>query len=51
MVGALIMGLVEALASSFISSSLRDAIAFGILIVVLLVKPAGIFGKSETEKV
>jgi branched-chain amino acid transport system permease protein len=51
MVGALIMGLVEALASSFISSSLRDAIAFGILIVVLIIRPAGIFGKSETEKV
>jgi branched-chain amino acid transport system permease protein len=51
MVGALIMGVVEALASSFISSSLRDAIAFGILIVVLLIKPTGLFGKSETEKV
>ena len=50
-IGALIMGVVEALASSFISSSLRDAIAFGILIVVLLLKPAGILGKSETEKV
>ena len=51
MVGALIMGVVESLSSSFISSSLRDAIAFGILIVVLLLKPTGILGKSETEKV
>lgn len=51
MLGALIMGAVESLSSSFISSSLRDAIAFGILIVVLLVKPTGILGKSETEKV
>jgi branched-chain amino acid transport system permease protein len=50
-VGALIMGVVEALASSFISSSFRDAISFGILIIVLLLKPTGILGKSETEKV
>jgi branched-chain amino acid transport system permease protein len=51
MIGALIMGVVESLSSSFISSSLRDAIAFGILILVLLLKPTGILGKSETEKV
>jgi branched-chain amino acid transport system permease protein len=51
MIGALIMGVVESLSSAFISSSLRDAIAFGILIVVLLLKPTGILGKSETEKV
>lgn len=50
-VGALIMGVVESLSSSFISSSLRDAIAFGILILVLLLKPAGILGRAETEKV
>jgi branched-chain amino acid transport system permease protein len=51
MLGALIMGVVESLSSSFISSSLRDAIAFGILILVLMFKPTGILGKSETEKV
>jgi branched-chain amino acid transport system permease protein len=50
-IGALIMGVVEALTASFISSTLRDAIAFGILIVVLLFKPTGLLGKSETEKV
>jgi branched-chain amino acid transport system permease protein len=49
--GALIMGVVESLTSSFISSSLRDAVSFGILILVLLLKPTGILGKSETEKV
>jgi branched-chain amino acid transport system permease protein len=51
MLGALIMGVVEALSASFISSSLRDAIAFGILIAVLMLKPSGILGKHEVEKV
>lgn len=52
--GALIMGLSEALVKSNISpawSSISDALAFAILIVVLLFKPSGIFGKSVKEKV
>jgi branched-chain amino acid transport system permease protein len=49
--GALIMGQVETLTTAFLSSQLRDAIAFGILILVLLVRPCGILGKNETEKV
>jgi len=49
--GALIMGQVETLTAAFLSSQLRDAIAFGILILVLLVRPCGILGKTETEKV
>jgi branched-chain amino acid transport system permease protein len=35
----------ESLSASFISLGLSDAIAFGILIVILLFKPAGLFGK------
>lgn len=49
--GALIMGQVETLTAAFLSSQLRDAIAFSILILVLLVRPCGILGKTETEKV
>jgi branched-chain amino acid transport system permease protein len=49
-VGALIMGQAEALTMGFISTPMRDAVAFTILIVVLLVKPTGIFGEPEKEK-
>jgi branched-chain amino acid transport system permease protein len=51
MIGALIMGLVEMLSAAFVSSTMRDAFAFGILILVLLFKPAGILGSSTQEKV
>ena len=50
-VGGLILGVVEAFVSGFISSTFRDAAAFAILILVLLVRPAGIFGKNTKEKV
>ena len=50
-VGGLILSVVEALVSGFISSTFRDAAAFAILILVLLVRPAGIFGKNTKEKV
>ena len=49
--GALIMGQVETLTAAFISSQFRDAIAFAILIAVLLFRPSGILGKTESEKV
>ena len=51
MIGALIMGLVETMSSAFVSSTLRDAIAFAVLILVLIFKPTGILGKRGTEKV
>ena len=41
----LILGVVESLAASFISLGFSDAIAFAILIVILLFKPSGLFGK------
>lgn len=50
-VGGIIMGVVETLTKGFISSELADAIAFGILIIILVVKPSGIFGEIESEKV
>jgi len=49
-VGALIMGQAEALTMGFISTPMRDAVAFTILILVLLVRPTGIFGEPEKEK-
>lgn len=50
-VGALIMGLSEELVVAYLSSTYRDALAFGILIIILIFKPAGIFGKYSVEKV
>ena len=41
----------EVLTKAYISSEFTDAVVFGILIVVLLVKPAGILGKYRKEKV
>lgn len=49
--GSLIMGQVETLTVAFVSSQLRDAVAFGVLILVLLVRPTGILGKRAVEKV
>ncbi|MGE5673449.1 MAG: branched-chain amino acid ABC transporter permease [Mycobacterium leprae] len=49
--GALIMGQAEALTAAYITTDYRDAIAFGILIVMLLVRPGGLLGKSGPEKV
>jgi branched-chain amino acid transport system permease protein len=51
MLGAVIMGVVEKLTEVYISSTLRDAAAFGILILVLLIRPTGILGKNKEEKV
>lgn len=51
MFGGIVMGIAESLTKSYISSQLSDAVVFGILIIVLLVKPAGVFGKNTREKV
>lgn len=51
LLGAIIMGIVEKLTEVYISSTLRDAAAFGILILVLLIRPSGILGKKKDEKV
>lgn len=49
--GALIMGVAESLVVGYVSSTYRDALAFGILILILLFKPAGLLGKNVAEKV
>lgn len=50
-VGGLVLGLAEAITVYLGASTYRDAIAFGILILILLVKPAGLFGTVRREKV
>jgi branched-chain amino acid transport system permease protein len=50
-VGGFTLGLAESLSGRFISSGYQDAIAFFVLIVILLVRPQGIFGKKSVEKV
>jgi branched-chain amino acid transport system permease protein len=59
MLGGIVIGLVESLSKAYIAtltggaitSAFSDAIVFAILIIVLLVKPAGILGKNVGEKV
>ncbi len=49
--GGVLIGLLEALVVGYISPTYRDAIVFGVLIVILIVKPTGLLGSSEREKV
>lgn len=49
--GAMIMGLSEEMVVAYLSSTYRDALAFGILIVILIFKPAGLLGRYSVEKV
>lgn len=50
-VGGLVLGIIEAMAQAYISTSLANSIVFGALIIVLLVRPTGLFGKIVPEKV
>lgn len=50
LVGALIIGEAEVLSAAYISTPMRDAVAFTILVLVLLVRPTGIFGEPTLEK-
>jgi branched-chain amino acid transport system permease protein len=49
--GGLLLGMSETLVSGYLASTWRDAIAFLLLIVILLFKPAGLFGRNTVEKV
>jgi len=53
MFGGILLGLLETFGVAIlgIPSGLKDTIAFGVLIIILLVKPEGLFGKVEKEKV
>ena len=51
MAGGLVLGLAEEYVAGYTASSYRDAIAFTVLILVLIVRPEGLFGKARVEKV
>ena len=51
MVGGILLGIIEILGKAYISPQLADAIVFSVLIIILLVKPTGLFGKKIQEKV
>ena len=49
--GGILLGVIETFAKAYISTDLSDAVVFGVLIVVLLVRPTGLMGKYVPEKV
>lgn len=49
--GGLLLGIIESMAKAYISTQLSNSIVFAVLIVVLLVRPAGLLGKYVPEKV
>jgi len=51
LLGGLLLGIIEIMAKAYISTQMSDAVVFLVLIVVLLVKPAGLLGKKVSEKV
>ena len=51
LLGGLLLGVIEIMAKAYISTQMSDAVVFLVLIVVLLVKPAGLLGKKVSEKV
>ena len=51
MVGGLLLGVIETFVTAYLSSTYRDAIAFVILVLILLYRPTGLFGAPQTEKV
>ena len=51
MIGGILIGVIEILGKTYISSQLADAIVFAVLILILMFKPTGILGKKIMEKV
>ena len=51
MLGGLFLGFAEVLSVAYIGSTMRDAVAFGLLFLVLLVRPKGLFGTVQERKV
>jgi len=49
--GSLILGLAEMLTAGFISSQMRDLVVYSLLVLILLVRPAGFFGRPVSEKI
>lgn len=51
MLGGVLLGVIEQLSKTYISTLWADAIVFGVLVAVLVVKPTGLLGKRISEKV
>jgi branched-chain amino acid transport system permease protein len=51
MLGGALLGLVETFASAFLPTEYKDMVSFGLLIVILLIRPSGLLGRPEVEKV
>ena len=51
MLGGVLLGVAETLAAAYISSEYKDIVAFTLLVLILLVRPTGLLGKAEVEKV
>jgi branched-chain amino acid transport system permease protein len=51
MLGGFVLGEAETLVSAYLSSSYRDLLAFLVLILILLFRPQGLFGKGAVEKI
>ena len=51
MLGGILLGIIEILGKAYVSTELGDALVFAVLIIVLLVRPAGLLGKPVREKV
>jgi branched-chain amino acid transport system permease protein len=49
--GGLLIGLAQALATGYVSSTFEEAIVFAILIAVMLIRPSGLLGKAAIQKV
>ncbi len=50
-VGGLVVGVSECIAAQYLGSNVRDPMAFIILIIILIIKPTGLFGKKGISKV
>ena len=49
--GGLVLGVTESMTAGYFSSQYKDAVAFALLILILLFRPTGILGRPEVEKV
>jgi branched-chain amino acid transport system permease protein len=50
MLGGLLLGLLEAIGTQFLGSEWKDVFAFGLLILILILRPNGLMGKTEIER-